>query len=223
MRTTLNTNTRTPLDAALAERDLHRAQIDAIDAKIERLSTLAQGTSPAVVERNAIVNDHQAALASWAETGDGDPPLLDSDRKARLEAEIKAFEDSRRSANDGISAMSATRTKHLEVFRRAEATAQFHGVESVATEALPAIVSGVNAALQAHTDAAGKLESLRTWILDEARRAADAGQGNGLFALAERLTDQANRAIVQAPKIIDATELRTRLLDVMSTRPMEAV
>ena len=215
----MNTNN---LRDAIKARDDAAAEITALGAKIERLSTLAQGTSPAVADRNALVNDHQAALAAWAGTGDGDPPLLDSDRKARLEAEIRAFEDSKRSANDGIAAMNATRSKHLEVFRRAEVAAQFHGVENVATEVLPEIISGVNAALAAHTVAVSKLESLRVWIMDEARRAADAGIGNGLFALAERTLDQANKALVQPPQIIDATDLRSRLADVLSARTVEA-
>jgi hypothetical protein len=206
------------LTAALRVRDEARAEIGAIDSRLAKLERLTQSVSPAATEKATLHSDHAHHLKAWVASNDADapPPALDADRLARMDAEIRAFESSKASASDGISALLRAREPILARARAAEAALHFAAVEHVATDMLSSLVEKYNDAHVAVVAAKGRLESLHGFIIGEAERRKDSGGDNGLFSLAERLWNEAREKTVAPPTRIDRSEFSAKLNELLA-------
>jgi hypothetical protein len=198
------------------------AELAPIDRRIAKLTTLTQAVSPAQSERAALTSAQAHAVKAWvANAVDDEPaPVLDAAVLDRLDSEIRAHDASKASANEGIRALSAARNEIIEKLRAAEHAAHYHAVESIVAEAAPEIFAEVSATLQAYVDASSKFESLRAWLLDKAHVLKDAGLGNGLFSVTERLHADAAK-LSKPPTIIDYAPFAARLHETLTPNAEE--
>jgi hypothetical protein len=200
------------LTAAIKLRDEARAEVGAIDSRVGKLERLTQSSSPAASEKAALHSDHELSLKAWVASGDADaPPALDADRLARLDAEIRAHESSKASANDGIAALIRARDPILVRVRAAESALHFVAVETLVADVLPELLNRYNEAHAQAVATRGQLESLHGFIVSEAEKRRNSGGDNGLFGVASRMWDEARTKTVAPPIIINHSDFSAKL------------
>jgi hypothetical protein len=198
------------LSAALAAKTAAEAEIAELDRKIDRLSTAAQKSSPAVASLNALRDDHKRAIEAYE--GDGDLPQIDLAAADRLRREIEAFEDTKASANAAITSLQQSKIKAMAIRDSAGKYAQVNGVLSLVDAETPALIDAINAAGATLTAAIGRLQSLREFTLSEARRLDE----KQIFDAASRNLELERNISTRPPITIDATEFRVKLADILS-------
>ena len=195
------------LAAALKARDEEQAAITAIDKRNEKLSLLSQSASPAVSELNALHSDHQVALARYADSEDGTPPVFDAALAARLKAEIAAHQDSINSANAAIAMVQAQRARHVETQKAASMAAAFHAAVEIAEAGQPELIAAVNAAWVTLAAAKGKLDGLTSFLRAEGAKRPDFA----LHSVADRLLADAEKMLRRSEAVADASPFYAKL------------
>lgn len=157
----------TTIASAVAARDNAAAEIIAIDAKIEKLEAASQKSSPATIELAQLCQDAAHAAANW--NGEGDLPIVDHKREARLRDEIAAFELSKRSAQDGIKTLVDRKIAAQKTRDSAERHAKIEAFKFVLETEGCRLVAEINAARQHLADLDATRKAIHELVLAQAR------------------------------------------------------
>jgi hypothetical protein len=198
----------TPLSAALKQLGDIVEQMKPIDARIAKLERLTQSSSPAASEKAALHSDHEHSLKAWVANPESDmPPTLDADRLSRLDAEIRAHESSKASANDGLRALIAARSKLLDEHRVASAAAHLAATEHVIAEMLPEMIDALNKAHKVLVETKDRIDNAYRFLMAEGARLANTAYN----ARAERLWNEVKAKTVTPVSREDYTPFRDAL------------
>ena len=156
----------TQITAAIAAKTAAEAEIAELDKKINRLSTAAQKSSPAVASLNALRDDHKRAIEAY--NGDGDLPQIDLAQSDRLRREIEAFEDTKVSANAAIVSLQQAKQKAIAIRDSADRYAKVEAFKHVLQTEGSRLVDEMIVARQTLADLDATRNAFRNSILAQA-------------------------------------------------------
>lgn len=185
------------LEQAVAARAKAAADGAALDQQIARLTEVAQSTSPAVAELNALRNEASQAIQAWAETGEGEYPVADHRKIQALTESIQTHNAQVAGANAAISSLNAKRQAARKIEEDASRAARVMAIEETLADSLPILAHGINEIGAALAEKIAALDALFNMAISEAHR-LDAKE---LFMVVERARE-AQRSLIAKPEVV---------------------